>query len=75
MILTFSWRFECETSLSTPVVISASCGCHVMCHVTELWLSWLEDEEKLAGSDIAARRIVYQLFDRAVNDYLCKLLP
>ncbi|KAK2180910.1 hypothetical protein NP493_420g02015 [Ridgeia piscesae] len=35
----------------------------------ELWLAWLEDEEKLAGSDSKARQSVYKLFDRAVKDY------
>ena len=37
-------------------------------------MSWLEDEEKLVGTDSEARKKVYKLFDRAVKDYLCKSL-
>ena len=61
--------------MSTLRSCDLSCDCyHVTCHVTELWMSWLEDEEKLVGTDGEARKKVYKLFDRAVKDYLCKSL-
>jgi hypothetical protein len=39
--------------------------------VSELWLSWLQDEISLAASDVE-RSAVVELFERAVQDYLCK---
>ena len=38
---------------------------------SELWLAWLQDEIKLVNSDDERKR-VNELFEQAVNDYLCK---
>ena len=35
----------------------------------ELWLDWIEDEKKLAES-VEEKSKIYELFNRAVNDYL-----
>jgi hypothetical protein len=40
-------------------------------YVSELWISWLKDEISIAASD-AERSAVVELFERAVQDYLCK---
>lgn len=37
---------------------------------TELWIQWLDDEEKAAG-DGEGVLSVYELYDRAASDYLC----
>ncbi|NXB01357.1 SART3 protein, partial [Cnemophilus loriae] len=36
----------------------------------EIWLDWLKDEIKMA-SEISDREKVYELFERAVKDYIC----
>lgn len=41
--------------------------------VSEIWLDWLKDEIKMA-SEISEREKVYELFERAVKDYICKFL-
>lgn len=38
---------------------------------TELWLDWLKDEIPLAKED-SEREKIYELFERAVKDYICK---
>lgn len=38
---------------------------------TEIWLDWLKDEIRLT-EDESEREKVYELFERAVNDYVCK---
>jgi hypothetical protein len=38
--------------------------------ILELWLDWLCDEQKLIESN-ADRDRVYELFEKAVQDYLC----
>lgn len=40
--------------------------------ITELWLSWIEDERNLASSP-EEKQHVQELFERALRDYLCKL--
>lgn len=40
-------------------------------YVSELWISWLKDEISIAASD-AERSVIVELFERAVQDYLCK---
>lgn len=37
---------------------------------SELWLSWLRDEIKIANTTEEQKRI-FELFDKAVDDYLC----
>lgn len=37
---------------------------------TEIWLDWLKDEIRLT-EDESEREKVYELFERAVNDYVC----
>lgn len=39
--------------------------------LSEIWLDWLKDEIKMA-SEISEREKVYELFERAVKDYICK---
>jgi hypothetical protein len=39
--------------------------------VSALWISWLKDEISIAASD-AERSAIVDLFERAVQDYLCK---
>lgn len=41
--------------------------------VSEIWLDWLKDEIKMA-SENSEREKVYELFERAVKDYICKFL-
>lgn len=41
--------------------------------VSEIWLDWLKDEIKMA-SEISEREKVYELFERAVKDYICEFL-
>ena len=41
--------------------------------ILELWLEWLRDEIPLA-TDEKERKHVYDLFERAVKDYLCKFI-
>ncbi|XP_053324946.1 squamous cell carcinoma antigen recognized by T-cells 3 [Spea bombifrons] len=36
----------------------------------EIWLDWLKDEMKVAEED-SSREKVYELFERAVKDYIC----
>ncbi|NXP36125.1 SART3 protein, partial [Leiothrix lutea] len=36
----------------------------------EIWLDWLKDEIKMA-SEVSEREKVYELFERAVKDYIC----
>ena len=40
-------------------------------YVSALWISWLKDEISIAASDEERSKIV-ELFERAVQDYLCK---
>lgn len=37
----------------------------------EIWLDWLKDEMKFAESETSDRETVYELFERAVKDYIC----
>lgn len=37
----------------------------------EIWLDWLKDEIRLT-EDESDREKVYELFERAVKDYVCK---
>ena len=41
--------------------------------VKELWLQWLEDEQKFAESDEEHQQ-VEELFEKAVQDYMCEIL-
>lgn len=43
----------------------------ILFFLLELWLEWLRDEIPLA-TDESERKHVYDLFERAVKDYLCK---
>ncbi|XP_063769347.1 squamous cell carcinoma antigen recognized by T-cells 3 [Pseudophryne corroboree] len=36
----------------------------------EIWLDWLKDEMKIGGDDFS-RDSVYELFEKAVKDYIC----
>ncbi|XP_040272553.1 squamous cell carcinoma antigen recognized by T-cells 3 [Bufo bufo] len=36
----------------------------------EIWLDWLKDEMKIA-EDNSSRELVYELFEKAVKDYIC----
>jgi hypothetical protein len=36
----------------------------------ELWIQWLEDEERNASEETVVE--ILDLYDRAVKDYLCK---
>ncbi|XP_056384760.1 squamous cell carcinoma antigen recognized by T-cells 3 isoform X5 [Hyla sarda] len=36
----------------------------------EIWLDWLKDEMKIAEDD-SSREAVYELFEKAVKDYIC----
>jgi len=40
-------------------------------YVSALWISWVKDEISIAASD-AERSAIVELFERAVQDYLCK---
>jgi len=40
-------------------------------YVSALWISWLKDEISIAASD-TERSAIVELFERAVQDYLCK---
>ncbi|XP_018416410.1 PREDICTED: squamous cell carcinoma antigen recognized by T-cells 3 isoform X2 [Nanorana parkeri] len=37
----------------------------------EIWLDWLKDEIKIAESEALGRETVYELFEKAVKDYIC----
>ncbi|KAM5191246.1 squamous cell carcinoma antigen recognized by T-cells 3 [Mantella aurantiaca] len=37
----------------------------------EIWLDWLKDEMKIAESETSGRETVYELFEKAVKDYIC----
>ncbi len=37
----------------------------------DLWLEWIKDEQKFVESTSDRQRI-YDLFEKAVQDYLCK---
>lgn len=39
----------------------------------ELWLEWLHDEISMAGDGLD-REHIYELFERAVKDYICEYL-
>lgn len=39
----------------------------------ELWLEWLHDEISMAVDGLDRER-VYELFERAVKDYICECL-
>lgn len=41
------------------------------CCLVELWLEWLHDEISMA-LDGLDREHVYDLFEKAVKDYICK---
>ena len=43
----------------------------LLCCILEHWLSWLQDEIPLASVEEACLNL-RKLFDRAVDDYLCK---
>ncbi|XP_044137317.1 squamous cell carcinoma antigen recognized by T-cells 3 [Bufo gargarizans] len=36
----------------------------------EIWLDWLKDEMKISEDD-SSRELVYELFEKAVKDYIC----
>lgn len=38
---------------------------------TEIWLDWLKDEIRLTEDELE-REKVYELFERAIKDYVCK---
>jgi hypothetical protein len=38
--------------------------------IADLWIQWLDDEEAAATDDVTVLA-VYELYDRAVSDYLC----
>jgi hypothetical protein len=40
-------------------------------YVSALWISWVNDEISIAASD-SERSAIVELFERAVQDYLCK---
>ncbi len=44
-----------------------------MYHAVDLWLEWIKDEQKFVEST-SDRENVNKLFEKAVQDYLCKLL-
>ena len=43
---------------------------------SELWLNWIEDERRLTDLSTTpeGRAALVSLFDRAVQDYLCKYM-
>lgn len=48
---------------------------HILLHLfpPEIWLDWLKDEIRL-NEEQSNRETVYELFERAVKDYICKYL-
>lgn len=38
----------------------------------EIWLDWLKDEIGLMEGDEAEREKIYELFEKAAKDYICK---
>lgn len=40
---------------------------------TEIWLDWLKDEIRLTEEE-PNREKVYELFEKAVKDYICELI-
>lgn len=44
--------------------------CSILC-LAEIWLDWLKDEIRMATEN-SDREKIYNLFERAVKDYLCK---
>ncbi|KAF7687606.1 squamous cell carcinoma antigen recognized by T-cells 3 [Silurus meridionalis] len=37
----------------------------------EIWLDWLKDEIGLTEGDVAEREKIYELFEKAIKDYIC----
>lgn len=48
---------------------------HVPIGWAEIWLDWLKDEIGLTEGDEAEREKIYELFEKAVKDYICKRGP
>ena len=38
---------------------------------TDIWLEWINDEKELASSS-EEKKAILELFERAVQDYLCE---
>lgn len=45
---------------------------YVLIGRAEIWLDWLKDEIGLVEGDEAEREKIYELFEKAVTDYICK---
>ncbi len=45
-----------------------------MLNPAEIWLDWLKDEIRLTEEE-PNREKVYELFERAVKDYICECIP
>lgn len=45
---------------------------HALIGCAEIWLDWLKDEIGLTEGDEAEREKIYELFEKAVKDYICK---
>ena len=43
----------------------------IMAVFTDLWLEWINDERELASSS-EEKKAILELFERAVQDYLCE---
>lgn len=44
---------------------------HILLNPAEIWLDWLKDEIRLTDEE-PNREKVYELFERAVKDYICE---
>lgn len=54
-------------------MFSKHCTLCLFCMLTELWLEWVEDELPLVSTSIPeALQDLRELFERAVEDYLCE---
>lgn len=61
--LTVDKSSELSLQLKTPLLNPA-----------EIWLDWLKDEIRLTEEE-PNREKVYELFETAVNDYICECIP
>lgn len=48
-------------------------GTHILLNLAEIWLDWLKDEIRLTDEE-PNREKVYELFERAVKDYICECI-
>lgn len=54
-----------------PALWRGSWQCRWRCSLVELWLEWLHDEISMAVDGLD-REHVYDLFEKAVKDYICE---